>query len=288
MRRSVTVPLRLPVTTSPAAYPQSMCECESESQATTGGPFGGGGGVPHLSRRGLFALPALLLPLAFAPGAAATAATSQATMAPNPAKYGLDVHPRADWADAGKSLPIKGELKAEPDVRMLLVHHSATRNTYTEAGVADQLRSVYSWHTGKEKGWPDIAYNFLVDRFGGVWEGRAGSLAGPIAGSATGGNQGFTQLVTMIGDFTTEAPTAAQQDSVVRMLATLADAYGIDTALGATATFTSKGSNKHKAGKKVSAPTIDGHRSMSFSTCPGDAAYALVPAWRKSVHKLRN
>ncbi len=54
-------------------------------------------------------------------------------------------------------------------------------------------------HTGPDKGWPDIAYNFMVDRFGQIFEARAGSLAGPVAGSATGGNQGFSQLCCFLG-----------------------------------------------------------------------------------------
>jgi len=46
-----------------------------------------------------------------------------------------------------------------------------------------------------------------------VWEDRTGSLDGPVMASATGGSQGFAQLVCMVGDFTRVLPTAVAQPS---------------------------------------------------------------------------
>ena len=111
---------------------------------------------------------------------------------------GLAIRPRAAWAGDG-SLP-KGPLTPE-DVKFLLVHHTATGNTYTADGVIDIIHGVYNSQT-TEKGWPDTCYNFLIDRFGTVGEGRTGSIAGPVTADATGGSQGFAQLVCLIGDFT--------------------------------------------------------------------------------------
>ena len=134
---------------------------------------------------------------------------------------------------------------------------------------------MYAFHTGS-KGWHDIAYNFLVDREGGVWEGRAGSLAGPVAADATGGSQGFDQLVCFIGDFTSVMPTPAAVDAGNRTLAWLAQRYSIDTAAGSTVTFVSRGSNKWPAGAKVTTATVAGHREMSTTACPGNAFYPYV------------
>ena len=149
----------------------------------------------------------------------------------------------------------------------------------------EQLRSFYGYHVGP-KGWPDIAYNFLVDAYGGVWEGRAGSLHSPVKGDATGGSQGFAQLACFIGDHQTAPPTAAAQSAMVQLLAHLASTYRISTAPGATASFISRGSNRWPAGKHVVARTISGHREMSETACPGDAAFALIPTWRKRAHAL--
>lgn len=182
------------------------------------------------------------------------------------------INPRETWAT---NRPPLGPLDAE-DVRFLIVHHSASRNGHTGADAPGIIRSFYDYHTSPEKGWNDIAYNFLIDADGGIWEGRAGSLDGPVAGDATGGNQGFSQLVCIIGDYNTARPTQASLSSLVWLLAWLADRYGISTSPGAEVTFTSRGSNKHAAGDSVTTPTITGHRTMSQTTCPGDNLNAYV------------
>ncbi len=48
------------------------------------------------------------------------------------------------------------------------------------------IRGFYAAHIGADRNWPDVAYNFFVDRYGVVWEGRSGSLAGPVKSDATG------------------------------------------------------------------------------------------------------
>ena len=82
------------------------------------------------------------------------------------------IFPRRAW---GGDLPPAGPLAPEPDVRFLLVHHTVNANDYSPDDVVGLLRAMYRFHTGAEKSWPDIAYNFVVDRFGRIWEARAGS-----------------------------------------------------------------------------------------------------------------
>lgn len=197
----------------------------------------------------------------------------------------LTIKPRSTW---GADLPPKGPLEAE-DVKFLIVHHSAGRNGHTAADVPNILRSWYNYHTGPDKGWNDIAYNFVIDSEGGIWEARQGSLDGPVAGDATGGNQGFTQLVCIIGDYNAAQPTQASLTSLVQLLAWLADRYGVSTAPGAQVTFISEGSNRWPAGTSVTTPTITGHRTMSKTTCPGDNLYAYVAgSLTADVETVRN
>lgn len=185
---------------------------------------------------------------------------------------GVDVIPRAEW---GGDLAPAGPIPAEPDVRYLLVHHSVDPgNDYAAGDVAGILRGFVRFHTSPGKGWPDLAYNFLVDRFGRVWEGRTGSLAGPVAGDATGGNQGFDQLCCFIGNHQVAEPTPEAFDAMGRLLRAVAARSGVPLGEGATATFTSRGSNRHPAGATVTAPTIAGHRDMSRTQCPGDRVAA--------------
>ena len=220
---------------------------------------------PRLTRRGLLAA-----------GAAAAVVPRLdlgrfvSPRSPAPVAPGLAIWPRESWAPG----PPTGPLAAE-QVRFLLVHHTAENTDHTAAQVPSILAAMYAFHTGP-KGWHDIAYNFLVDREGGVWEGRAGSLAGPVAADATGGSQGFDQLVCFIGDFTSVTPTPAALDAGNRTLAWLAQRYSIDTSAGAKVTFVSRGSNKWPAGARVTTSTIAGHREMSTTACPGNAFYPYV------------
>lgn len=186
---------------------------------------------------------------------------------------GLAIHPRAEW---GSDLPPKGPLPAEDDVKFLLVHHTAATTNYSQDSVVQQIRGIYSFHTGSQKGWNDVCYNFFVDRFGGVWEGRAGSLDGPVMADATGGSQGFAQLVCLLGNFEDNQPTPEMISSLEKVLAWLAVRYQIDPEPGSSATFVSRGSNKWPAGAEVTARAISGHRDMSKTACPGKNIYPLL------------
>ena len=188
---------------------------------------------------------------------------------------GHEILPRDVW---GADLPPTGPMTSEApgDVRFLLVHHSASPNDYSPDQSIRYLRSFYHYHTSDEKGWPDIAYNVLVDKHGQIFEGRQGSIESPVRGDATGGSQGFALLTCFIGDHQDVVPTEPAQSAMVALLAWLADAYEIDPRPGSTVEFVSRGSNLHPEGKLVVTPTITGHRTMSRTTCPGDQAFALV------------
>ncbi|MEP2370507.1 MAG: N-acetylmuramoyl-L-alanine amidase [Ilumatobacter sp.] len=197
-------------------------------------------------------------------------------------EFGVNVEPRATWA--GDSRPYLGDPRTE-DVRFLLVHHTAGPS---EGDPIQLIREVHDFHTSSEKGWPDVAYNFFVEPGGRVFEGRTGSLQQAVEVSATGGNQGFAQLVCLLGDFTDRNPSDAQLASLNGTLAWLANRYGLDTSPGATATFTSRGSNKWPAGTQVTADIVSGHREMSSTACPGDTFHPyLKERVQAEVHALR-
>ena len=212
-----------------------------------------------------FAAPfAVGVPVALADSA--TAQTPSATPPPAPA-----IKPRSAWATKH---PPRGALAAEDDVRFLIVHHTLTPNTdLTSDAVAARLRSIYAFHTGT-RGWNDVAYNFFVDAAGGIWEGRQGSIAGPVRGDATGGSQGYAQLACFVGDFSAEVPSPAAMDAMVRLLAWMAGRSSLP--LTDQVTFTSKGSSRWRKGVEVTTARIAGHRDMSTTECPGDALYPLV------------
>jgi N-acetylmuramoyl-L-alanine amidase-like protein len=233
----------------------------------------------HYSRREVLTGAALLI---------AAVVGSDPPVSATPRSAESRIRLRDAWA---RELAPTGPLAAEPDVRFLLVHHSDTPNGYSRAAVPELLRKIYAFHT-ERKHWPDVAYNFFVDAYGGVWEGRQGSAHGPVAGSATGGSQGFAQLICFLGNRTSTPPTPAARRAAVDLLAWLGERYAIDTSPGAMATFRSRGSNRWPAGTDVRVSTIAGHRDVSMTTCPGDVAYRLVtsefPAAVTTVRKAEH
>ncbi|MCU1395864.1 MAG: hypothetical protein JWM34_4292 [Ilumatobacteraceae bacterium] len=244
----------------------------------------------HFTRRealvttGLAAAAAVVAGRVIGAGTAVAAVAAGTPVLPVQVRPGLFVLPRDSW---GADLPARGAIAPET-VQFLLVHHTASSNSYGAGGAPGVLRSVFAYHTSSAKGWPDVCYEFFVDHDGIVYEGRTGALAGPVRADATGGSQGFAQLVCLIGDFSDTEPTDAMMGSLTRVLAWLADRYSIDTSPGATTSFVSRGSQRYAAGATVTTPTIAGHRDMSYTECPGDHVYIrIVDGLRDQVHAQR-
>lgn len=188
----------------------------------------------------------------------AAAAVEPVTVMP-----GLDILPRDAW---GADLPPAGPLTDEDDVRVLLVHHTASPNSWS---AINTMRVTHQTHT-RQKGWSDVCYNVFVARDGTVYEGRSGSLVRPTTADATGGSQGYSQLVCLLGDYTSEMPTPETRVSLVKVLAWMAERSQVPTRKGSTTTFVSKGSNKFPAGATITSATIAPHRQMTYTACPGD------------------
>ena len=76
-------------------------------------------------------------------------------------------------------------------VRFAVVHHTAGSNTYTRGPVGGDRPRRSSSTTCKANGWNDIGYNFLVDKYGQVFEGRYGGIDRNVVGAhAEGFNTG--------------------------------------------------------------------------------------------------
>ncbi|MBO0865286.1 MAG: LGFP repeat-containing protein, partial [Mycobacterium sp.] len=102
-------------------------------------------------------------------------------------------------------------------IRAAVVHHTADGNDYAPQDSANIVRSIYAYHA-ITMGWCDIAYNALVDKYGQVFEGRAGGIDKAVEGSHTGGFNRDTWAVAMIGNFDDAPPTPIQLRTVGRLL----------------------------------------------------------------------
>jgi hypothetical protein len=202
--------------------------------------------------------------------------------APTPRRLSLAGSPsivlRSQW-EADEKITRAKPLYA-PVLRLAIVHHTAGTNAYTPAQATAIVRGIEVYHV-KANGWNDLGYNFLVDRFGTVYEGRAGGIDRNVVGAHALGFNSGTVGVALIGNGASRTPTSAQQDALVNLLAWRMDVAHIDPL--SRVVYTSAGNSKFKAGKVVTLPAISAHRDTGPSECPGRFAYALLPALTKRV-----
>ena len=160
-----------------------------------------------------------------------------------------------------------------PNIRLAIVHHTAGPNTYSPAEAAAIMRGIEIYHV-KSNGWNDIGYNFLVDRYGTVYEGRYGGIDQNVIGAHARGFNTGSVGVAVIGTFTSEAIPAAAEASLEKLLAWRLDLAHVDPL--STFTAISGGSEKYAAGTSVFLRAISGHRDTGSTACPGDLLYARL------------
>jgi N-acetylmuramoyl-L-alanine amidase len=195
---------------------------------------------------------------------------------------------RAQWG-ADESLRRKqcpGGPTYSSTIKIGFVHHTVSTNDYTAAQVPALIRSIYAYHVNGN-GWCDIGYNFLVDRFGRLWEGRFGGMDKAVIGSHTGGFNKDSFAVSMIGDFSSLTPDASMQQSIAELMAWKLGSYyrnplGTDTLTYAGGDYRFCGAKECPVGSKVRLDVITGHRDadVGHTSCPGDAGEATLPALR--------
>jgi N-acetylmuramoyl-L-alanine amidase/S-layer homology domain len=166
--------------------------------------------------------------------------------------------------------------------RYAVLHHTAGTNDYTATESPGVVRGIYAYHT-RSRGWSDIGYNFLVDRFGTIYEGRRGGLDRAVIGAhALGFNTGGIG-VSMMGNHDTAAVSKATRGAVIRLLAWKLALHGIDPGGKVSITSTCTGACKHPKGTAIRLPTLFGHRDIGYTSCPGANGYAALPGLRTAI-----
>lgn len=237
------------------------------------------------SRKGTAqALPADLRLVLVDPGRAPVDA--EAGFAQTAKAAGPKINARAAWG-ANESLREKPVYTGH--VRAAFVHHTSGTNAYDRADVPQIIRSIYMFHT-QVRGWSDIGYNFLIDYWGRVWEGRAGGVGLPVQGAHTGGFNVDSFGIAAMGDFGKRRPSAAMLESIARTIAWKFDLGWDDLDPNATTRLVSNGggTSRYPAGKEVAMRRISGHRDASRTTCPGEFLYASLPSLRTRVAALQD
>ena len=175
------------------------------------------------------------------------------------------IYSRAQWG-ANEKIRDKPSLHYY-EIHGGFVHHTVNANNYTPAEVPGIIRGIYNYHV-KTRGWSDIGYNFLVDKWGRIWEGRYGGVDRPVVGAHTKGYNEVSFSMSAIGNFETMRPSAGLLDAYGKLFAWKLSLHGVSP----TST------NQKLAGRRFNA--ISGHRDAGQTACPGRYLYAQLGAIR--------
>lgn len=184
----------------------------------------------------------------------------------------------ADTVDTSR-LSYAKELKA------ICIHHTGGSNTYTAAQSPQVVRGMFTYHT-KTLGWADLGYNVVVDKYGQIFEGRAGGLHRNVAGAHARGFNTGSCGISVMGDYMDiPVPTAALNAIATVAAWKLASTFTQD--VYGTETWTVTTSNVKRSGT-FSMPHLFAHRDVNYTDCPGDTYYGQLPELRSLVQQKLN
>ncbi|MFG2942887.1 peptidoglycan recognition protein [Streptomyces sp. NPDC048282] len=169
-------------------------------------------------------------------------------------------------------------------IKAAFVHHTASGNGYTCSQAPSVIRSIYRYHV-VSMGWRDIGYNFLVDKCGTIYEGRAGGVAKAVRGAHTLGFNNNSMGIAVIGTYGSHKPSAAAVTAVAKLTAWKLGLFGANPK-GKTY-LKSGGGNLYPKGKNVRLNVISGHRDGYATECPGAKLYAKLGSARTSSAHLQ-
>ena len=192
-----------------------------------------------------------------------------------PAQYNTNGMPRvvsrSSWG-AGKS---RTPYYSEP-TKAITIHHTAGSNNYTAAQAPGIVRGIWAYHANN-LGWGDIGYNALVDKYGNIYEGRAGGLDRNPQGAHVGGFNAHTWGISMLGNYMSAQPTQESLNAMGEMIGWKAGTAGLDPTgkvwLTSDANFRG---TRYNRGQGANFNVVNAHRDFHYNSCPGDNLYGQM------------
>jgi len=170
------------------------------------------------------------------------------------------IRSRDDWG-ADESIGSTDPAIAD-EATAAVVHHTAGANDYDAEDVPAILRGIHTFHV-EGQGWDDVGYNMFADKYGRLWEGRAGGLSKAVVGAHAAGYNTGTFGISVLGTFESKAPPQKTLDAVSGAIAWKLSLSG-----------TSADAKTTVAGERMR--TVIGHRDVGTTSCPGNAFYSVL------------
>jgi hypothetical protein len=172
-------------------------------------------------------------------------------------------------------------------VEVVFIHHTNNSNDYDcKKDVPEMLRSIEERHIDG-MGWDDMGYNFLVDRCGTIYEGRAGGVNRPVEGAHTKGFNAHSVGIAALGHF--EKGEKVPRPMLEAIAAIAAWKLPRDVSPdGRVRLVSTSDASRYPKGTAVEMNVISGHRDGYETDCPGGALYDDLPWVRHRAAELRH
>lgn len=174
----------------------------------------------------------------------------------------------------------------DDEVVAVFIHHTDSPNDYDCAEAPANIRSVYEGQTSG-RNWDDIGYNFVVDRCGTIYEGRAGGADRPVTGAHTQGFNHRTAGIAALGTFTAGVPVPSAMERAIAELAAWKLGLSGTDPRSEVRLVSSNGASRYAAGTTAVLPALAGHSDGYMTSCPGAALQARLPAIRQRAAELQ-
>jgi hypothetical protein len=187
-----------------------------------------------------------------------------------------------------KSNTARRPLRSGPSygvVQAAFVHHTVTVNEYGPQDSAAIVLGIHKYHRDTN-GWNDIGYNFLVDRYGQVFEGRAGGVDQTVVGAHAQGYNSVSTGVAVLGTYSAVPIAPEAMAGLAQLLGWKLSLHGVPAEGTVVVPSGGGGSNRFPEGTPVTLNRISGHRDGNSTSCPGDALYAQLPELRRRASAL--
>lgn len=142
--------------------------------------------------------------------------------------------------------PVVGTF-VEHEITRITIHHTASL-LEDNSDAPGRMREHQAYHQ-QDLGWPDLAYHYIVDRNGHIYEGRP---VWAVGDTSTNYDPTGHLLICCEGEFNSQLPSEPQLASTVGLIAWGSSKFG------------------------VGLDTVFGHRDVASTSCPGDAVYTQL------------
>ncbi|WP_166825788.1 NlpC/P60 family protein [Brevibacterium limosum] len=149
-------------------------------------------------------------------------------------------------------------------IKQAVVHHTSGSNSYSAADVPGIIRGIQAYHQ-QGRGWNDIGYNVVADKYGRLWHARGGDVSKAVIGAHVAGHNTGTFGISVLGTYNSAAPPKKTRDAVASAIAWKFSLNGIS---------------------KATKSNLVGHRDLGQTDCPGDAFYAKLGEMRSTVNSI--